>query len=268
MKLKIYQIDAFTNTIFKGNSAAVIIIDEWLSKNKMQSIAIENNLSETAFAKKCDDTTYEIRWFSPITEIDFCGHATLATAFVLFQENSSINEVIFIAKAVGSLKVKQLDDGYIEMIFPNRKPSKVESIPEELKNGLSIEPKDVYVNQQTYFVIYPNEEDVYNVQVNLDEIKKLAPLDVTITAKSKEYDFITRYFWPANGGIEDPVTGSMHTGAAPLWAERLNKNDLIAYQASKRGGVLLCKVEGSGVTILGKAVKYLEGYITIGDKNE
>ena len=154
------------------------------------------------------------------------------------------------------------------MIFPNRKPQKVDNILKELKKGLSIEPKDVLVNQQTYFVVYPNEEDVYNVQVNLDEIKKLAPLDVTITAKSKEYDFITRYFWPANGGIEDPVTGSMHTGAAPLWAERLNKNDLIAYQASKRGGVLLCKVEGSSVTIFGKAVKYLEGYITIGDKNE
>ena len=268
MKLKIYQIDAFTNTIFKGNSAAVIILDEWLEVEMMQSIAINNNLSETAFAKKCDDLSYEIRWFSPITEIDFCGHATLATAFVLFEENILLKEVSFLAKAVGSLKVSKLNDGYIEMIFPNRKPQKVDNIPKELKKGLSIEPKDVLVNQQTYFVVYPNEEDVHNVQVNLDEIKKLAPLDVTITAKSKEYDFITRYFWPANGGIEDPVTGSMHTGAAPLWAERLNKNDLIAYQASKRGGVLLCKVEGSSVTIFGKAVKYLEGYITIGDKNE
>jgi PhzF family phenazine biosynthesis protein len=263
MKLKIYQIDAFTNTIFKGNSAAVIIIDEWLSEDKMQAISIENNLSETAFAKKCDDSTYEIRWFSPITEIDFCGHATLATAFVLFQENSSLNEVIFLAKAVGSLKIRQLKDGYIEMIFPNRKPTKVELIPEELKRGLSIEPKDVYVNQQTYFVIYSNEEDVYNVQVKLDEIKKLGPLDVTVSAKSKEYDFISRYFWPANGGIEDPVTGSMHTGLAPLWAERLNKNELLAYQASSRGGILKCKVSDNQVVILGEAVQYLEGYINI-----
>ena len=263
MKLKIYQIDAFTNTIFKGNSAAVIIIDEWLSEDKMQSIAIENNLSETAFAKKCDDTIYEIRWFSPITEIDFCGHATLATAFVLFQEDSSINEVIFLAKAVGSLKVKQLDDGYIEMIFPNRKPSRVELIPEELKIGLSIEPKNVYVNQQTYFVIYPNEEDVYNVQIEIDEIKKLGPLDVTVTSKSTEYDFISRYFWPANGGIEDPVTGSMHTGLAPLWAEILDKNELLAYQASKRGGILKCKVSDEQVVIQGQAIQYLEGYINI-----
>lgn len=261
MKLKMFQIDAFTDTLFKGNSAAVIILEDWLADDIMQSIAIENNLSETAFAKKCDDSSYEIRWFSPITEIDFCGHATLAAAFVLFQ--GDLKEVTFIAKAVGSLKVSQLDNGYIEMVFPNMKPKKVDNIPNELIKGLSIEPKDVFVNQQTFFVVYPNEEDVYNIQVDLDEIKKLGPLDVTVTAKSNEYDFISRYFWPANGGIEDPVTGSMHTGAAPLWAERLNKNDLLAYQASKRGGILKCKVEDSHVTILGKAVMYLEGYITI-----
>ena len=263
MKLKIYQIDAFTNEKFKGNPAAVIILEEWLEDSMMQSIAIENNLSETAFAKKCDKNSYEIRWFSPITEIDFCGHATLATAFVLFEENNLLNEVTFIAKAVGSLKVTKLDDDYIQMIFPNRKPKVVENIPTELINGLSIKPKDVLVNQQTYFVIYPSEEDVYNIEVNLEEIKKLAPLDVTITAKSKTYDFVSRYFWPANGGIEDPVTGSMHTGAAPLWAERLNKNDLIAFQASSRGGHLKCIVNDNEVIILGQAVLYLEGYIYI-----
>jgi len=262
MKLKIYQIDAFTNTIFKGNPAAVIITDEWLEVDLMQSIASENNLSETAFAKKCDNSTYKIRWFSPIMEIDFCGHATLAAAFVLFQENDSLKEVAFMAKAVGTLKVRQLENDYIEMIFPNQKPNKVESIPEELVKGLSIEPKDVLVNQQTYFVVYPNEQDVYDVQVNLDEIKKLAPLDVTVTARSKEYDFISRYFWPTNG-TEDPVTGSMHTGLAPLWEERLNKNDLLAYQASARGGILKCKVSDEHVVILGQAVQYLEGTINI-----
>lgn len=263
MKLKIYQIDAFTNEKFKGNPAAVIILDEWLEDSMMQSIAIENNLSETAFAKKCDENSYEIRWFSPITKIDFCAHATLATAFVLFKEDNLLNEVTFIAKAVGSLKVTKLDYGYIQMIFPNRKPRIVENIPNELINGLSIKPKDVLVNQQTYFVIYPKEEDVYNIEVNLEEIKKLAPLDVTITAKSETYDFISRYFWPANGGIEAPVTGSMHTGAAPLWAERLNKNNLMAYQASKRGGHLRCIVNEDEVIILGQAVLYLEGYIYI-----
>lgn len=268
MKLKIYQIDAFTNKIFKGNSAAVIILEEWLSDELMQSIAIENNLSETAFAKKSDINTYEIRWFSPLTEIDFCGHATLATAFVLFEEDISLNEITFIAKAIGELKVSQIDNGYIKMIFPNRKPKKLEIVPLELKKGLSIEPKNVYINEQSYFVIYENETDVYDIKVNLEEIKKLAPLDVTVTSKSKEYDFITRYFWPANGGEEDPVTGSMHTGAAPLWAEILNKNELLAFQASKRGGILKCKVEENFVTILGQGVKYLEGYITIDEENK
>lgn len=263
MQLKVYQVDAFTNKMFKGNSAAVIILDKWLDKDIMQKIAIENNLSETAFAKRCDASTFEIRWFSPITEIDFCGHATLATAFILFQNNNTLAEVTFIAKAVGKLKVKQLSDGYIEMVFPNREPKKVDLIPHELINGLSITPKDVLVNQQTYFVVYEKEEDVYKVEVDLEEIKKLAPLDVTITAQSKEYDFISRYFWPANGGIEDPVTGSMHTGLAPLWAKRLNKNDLLAYQASQRGGILKCKVSENSVVIQGEAILYLEGTIFI-----
>lgn len=263
MKLKIYQIDAFTNKIFKGNYAAVIILDEWLDKKLMQSIATENNLSETAFAKKIANNNYEIRWFSPITEIDFCGHATLATAYVLFEENQTLNEIIFETKTVGNLCVKRLEDDYIEMTFPNRKPKKVENIPLELTNGLSIKPKEVYINQQAYFIVYENENEVLNIKVDLEEIKKLAPRDVSITSNSKTYDFISRYFWPANGGIEDPVTGSIHTGLAPLWAEKLNKNELLAYQASLRGGLLKCIVLEEKVVILGKAVKYLEGYIYI-----
>ena len=263
MKLKIYQIDAFTNTIFKGNSAAVIILDEWLAVEMMQSIAINNNLSETAFAKKCDDLSYEIRWFSPMSEIDFCGHATLATAFVLFKENESLEKVIFTAKAVGDLSVEKLDSGYIQMTFPNRKPKIVDFIPQELLNGLSIVPSEVLVNQQAYFAIFSKEEDVHFVKTNLDELKKLAPYDIVVTSKSSEYDFISRYFWPANGGDEDPVTGSIHAGLAPYWAKKLNKNELIAYQASKRGGLLKCKVLEDKVIISGQAVLYLEGYITI-----
>ena len=141
MKLKIYQIDAFTNKVFQGNYAAVIILEEWLSTELMQQIATENNLSETAFALKNTQNIYEIRWFSPITEIDFCGHATLATAFVLFEENILLKEVSFLAKAVGSLKVSKLNDGYIEMIFPNRKPQKVDNIPKELKKVFQLNQK-------------------------------------------------------------------------------------------------------------------------------
>lgn len=263
MKLKIYQIDAFTDKVFTGNYAAVILLKEWISTKLMQNIATENNLSETAFIKNTIDNSYEIRWFSPINEIDFCGHATLASAFVLFEENNTLNEIEFIAKAVGSLKVTQEKDNYIKMVFPNRKPKEISSVPDELVKGLSITPTEVLLSQQAYFAIYENEEDTYKVKPNLEELKKLAPYDVVVTAKGSEYDFISRYFWPANGGKEDPVTGSIHTGLAPYWAEKLNKNDLKAFQASKRGGLLLCTVSPKNVVIRGKAVKYLEGYIEI-----
>jgi len=263
MKLKIYQIDAFTNKVFTGNYAAVIALDNWLSSELMQSIATENNLSETAFIKNTSSNTYEIRWFSPINEIDFCGHATLASAFVLFEQNDMIDEIEFTAKAVGSFKATRQDDNYIKMVFPNRKPKVISTIPEALLKGLSLVPSEVLLNEQAYFAVYSKEEDIYNIQTNLEELKKLAPYDVVVTSKSKEYDFISRYFWPANGGEEDPVTGSIHTGLAPYWAEKLNQNELKAFQASKRGGLLLCTVLPRHVVILGQAVKYLEGYIEI-----
>jgi len=262
VKLKIYQIDAFTDKVFTGNYAAVIILEEWLTADLMQLIAMENNLSETAFIKKINNS-YEIRWFSPINEIDFCGHATLASAYVLFEQSPTLKEVVFTAAAVGSLNVSKEKDGYIKMVFPNRKPKEIESIPEAVLKGLSIAPTEVLLSQQAYFAIYDNEDDVYNVLPNLEELKKLAPYDVVVTSQSNEYDFISRYFWPANGGEEDPVTGSIHTGLTPYWAEKLNKNELKAFQASKRGGLLLCNVTDKNVILLGKAVKYLEGYIEI-----
>ena len=174
-----------------------------------------------------------------------------------------LREIEFIAKAVGSLKVTQEKDNYIKMVFPNRKPKEISSVPNELLKGLSIAPTEVLLSQQAYFAIYENEEDIYKVEPNLEELKKLAPYDVVVTAKGSQYDFISRYFWPANGGKEDPVTGSIHTGLAPYWAEKLNKNSLKAFQASKRGGLLQCTVSPENVVILGKAVKYLEGYIEI-----
>lgn len=263
MKLKIYQVDAFTDKVFTGNYAAVVPLTEWLSTDLMQSIATENNLSETAFIKKVTDISYEIRWFSPLKEIDFCGHATLASAFVLFKENRQLNEIEFITKSVGNFKITKEEDSYIKMQFPNRKPKKVSSVPTELIKGLSIKPKEILLNQQAYFAIYDNEEDIIKIKPNLEELKKIAPYDVVVTAKGNDYDFISRYFWPANGGVEDPVTGSIHTGLAPYWAEKLNKSKLKAYQASKRGGILLCNVSKENVEILGQAVMYLEGYIEV-----
>ena len=268
MQLEINVVDAFTDTVFKGNSAAVIITDSWLTDDLMQLIAFENNLSETAFIVLEDDSIYHIRWFSPFTEIAFCGHATLASAFVLFNKNPNVETIEFSAEAVGILTIVQTDDGKIQMDFPNTKPEKVKDIPESLLAGLSIAPVEVYKNTQAYFVIYNAEADVLNVERDNERLKQLAPLDVVVTCQAKsadykDYDFISRYFWPANGGDEDPVTGSAHTALAPLWAERLGKNNLVAYQASRRGGVLDCVVAGDRVLISGNAVQYMTGFITV-----
>ena len=268
MQLEMNVVDAFTDTVFKGNSAAVIITDSWLTDDLMQLIAFENNLSETAFIVLEDDSIYHIRWFSPFTEIAFCGHATLASAFVLFNKNPNVETIEFSAEAVGILTIVQTDDGKIQMDFPNTKPEKVKDIPESLLAGLSIASVEVYKNTQAYFVIYNAEADVLNVERDNERLKQLAPLDVVVTCQAKsadykDYDFISRYFWPDNGGDEDPVTGSVHTGLAPLWAERLGKNNLVAYQASRRGGVLDCVVAGDRVLISGNAVQYMTGFITV-----
>lgn len=263
MKLKISIIDAFTESVFGGNPAAVIITEKWLNKDLMQQIAAENNLSETAFAVEDGEKTYHIRWFSPLSEIAFCGHATLATAFVLFQRNPGIEFFTFRAEAVGELIVQKMVDGSIRMTFPDRRPEPVLKIPENLLQGLSIAPDEVLRNRQAYFVIYAEEVEVLSVTQNPEILKRLAPLDVVVTAASEKYDFVSRYFWPANGGYEDPVTGSIHAGLAPFWAERLGRNKLKAYQASKRGGVLFCSVEDGRVFVSGKAVQYLEGSIDV-----
>jgi len=262
MKLKIYQIDAFTNEVFKGNYAAVVILQEDLDESTMQNIAIENNLSETAFILKISDDTYTIRWFSPICEIDFCGHATLASSFVIF-ENNNIDTIYFNTLKVGKLEIQKQEDNYIKMIFPNTKPTIIKDIPKVFAKALSIQPKEVLQNNQAYYLIYKNEQDIYDINLDLEALKQLKPYDIAISAESKKYDFITRYFWPANGGDEDPVTGSIHTALAPYWKDILKKKDLVAYQASSRGGVLKCEVFEDKVIILGQAVKYMDGYIYI-----
>jgi len=272
MKLTVNFVDAFTNVVFKGNSAAVIQLDSWLAEELMQAIATENNLSETAFLVN-DNGIFDIRWFSPLTEIDFCGHATLASAFVLFNKMPMEEELTFRAKAVGELKVIRLEHGFMQMNFPNKKPTRIIELPQALVAGLSIKPTEVYQSDQAYFVVYGNAEDVLKVKQKSEQLKKLAPYDVVVTAATnllatelatkytKHYDFISRYFWPANGGDEDPVTGSIHAGLAPLWSEKLAKEKLSAYQASKRGGELTCLVDGERVYISGQAVQYLEGII-------
>ncbi len=263
MVLDIYIVDAFTNEQFRGNSAAVVPVEQWLDDALMLSIAQENNLSETAFLKHINANTYEIRWFSPITEIDFCGHATLAAAYVLFQQVGLSNVLTFITKKVGELFVSQNNDKRIEMTFPNLLPRAIETVPDCLLNGLSVSPKNVLQNNQAYFVILENESEVYAATYDSEQLKQLAPYDVVITAQAKAYDFVSRYFWPANGGDEDPVTGSIHAGLAPYWANQLNKNNLIAYQASSRGGILYCEVTTDKITVSGHGILYLKGQIFV-----
>ena len=263
MKLDIYIVDAFTQNQFGGNSAAVVPLIEWLDDSTMQKIATQNNLSETAYIKRVDNNKYEIRWFSPLCEIDFCGHATLASSFIIFNKLGVKNIIEFQTLKVGSLFVSRKNDGRIEMSFPNQEPTIQSNPPQALLEGLSIKPKLVLKNRQAYFAVYNKEQEVQEVIYNSNELKKLAPFDTVITAESLEYDFVSRYFWPANGGDEDPVTGSIHTGLAPYWAKELGKTELKAYQASKRGGVLYCEIKEDRVLISGYGVMYLEGEINI-----
>lgn len=258
MQLTIHQIDAFTTELFKGNYAAVIDLDTWLDDQLMLKIGAENNVSETAFTCRQADGSYAIRWFSPLMEIDFCGHATLAAAFVLCEQHN-LSQVRFHAAAVGELIINKNSDGSFAMTFPKQAPEACQEVPSELLVGLSIQPVKVLKNQQAYFAIYKSEQDVLKLKTDSALLKTLFPLDVVATAPSTDYDFISRYFWPANGGDEDYVTGSIHTGLAPYWAQELGKTSLSAYQASSRGGHLHCEVAEHTVTVTGHAVRYMQG---------
>lgn len=262
MQLTIDIVDAFTDTQFRGNSAAVIITDNWLPDELMQQIAIENNLSETAFLVP-QRGVYHVRWFSPLAEIDFCGHATLAAAHVLFHDVPAMKKLRLFAPAVGEMEISMSEQGLIEMDFPVRNPVPLTTVPDDLIQGLSIPPHHVLRNEQAYFVVYECESHVLEVVADSQILQRLAPYDVVVTAPSSQYDFVSRYFWPANGGDEDPVTGSIHTGLAPYWSAELGKTSLRAYQASKRGGLLYCELRGERITIAGQAVPYLQGQLMI-----
>lgn len=274
--MKMYQVDAFTQQLFKGNPAAVLVLDEWLDHALMQNIALENNLAETAFVKRIDDENYQIRWFTPKVEVDFCGHATLASAFVLFKDYTSAKTIRFHVKDLGIFTIQQADDGKIQMNFPIRRPQKVTEYPELLNHVIDKPFKEVYLNAQAYILVCDSAQDVIDAQANLVNITRIAEeysvstaltassggVDVTITAASDQYDYVARYFAPHKGINEDPVTGSMHTGLAPLWAEKLAKNQLIGYQASERGGTLFCNLQADNrIEISGYAQLYMQAEI-------
>lgn len=257
MKTSIYQIDAFTSTLFQGNPAAVCPLEEWLEDQQMQAIAAENNLSETAFFVLRGDH-YDLRWFTPITEVDLCGHATLASAYVVFQFlNTSLTTVDFSTRS-GMLTVER-EGTLLSMNFPSR-PASSCPIPDNLVQALGAQPQEVLLARD-YLVVYDSEDTILSVCPDMEQLLKLDCLGIIVTAQGKDADFVSRFFAPKAGVPEDPVTGSAHCTLVPYWSEKLNKKTLHALQVSRRGGELLCEDLGDRVKISGHAVTYLEGFI-------
>jgi PhzF family phenazine biosynthesis protein len=259
--LKIYQVDAFADKLFTGNPAAVCILDNWTEDKLMQLIAAENNLAETAFIVQ-KDHRFEIRWFTPSVEVDLCGHATLAAAFVLFNcLDYKEKEIIFYSMHSGELKVKAQND-FLFLDFPSDTLSKIDSFS-EIEKCIGIMPKEIYKGKTDFIAFLENEEEVLNLSPDLNEISKLKARGLIVTAKGNHVDFVSRFFAPQSGIDEDPVTGSAHTSLIPLWSEKLGKNEMTARQISRRGGDLSCINNGNRCSIGGKAKLYLTGEINI-----
>jgi len=261
MRQKIYQVDAFTDKVFSGNPAAVCPLEEWLSAETMQKIAAENNLAETTFYVKRNDAI-EIRWFTPTVEVDLCGHATLAAAFVLFNhEDHTSNIINFHSHRSGSLSVKK-DGDYLTLNFPT---DLVTAIPlnEAISKCFDRQPELVLQGRTDYLLIYDKQEDISLLQPRFDEIAKLPVRGVIVSAKGNDVDFVSRFFGPQSGINEDPVTGSAHTTLIPYWSSILNKIELTAIQLSNRKGHLRCTYLNDRVEISGQGKLYLIGEIFI-----
>lgn len=259
MKLKLYQIDAFTDTVFHGNPAAVCPLEKWLDDSLLLSIAQENNLSETAFFVE-EKNEFHIRWFTPTTEVNLCGHATLATAHVIFNILNYKNEKIEFNSKSGILGVGKNQEWLI-LDFPSNPPVSC-STPPEIKEAFRIAPIEC-LKSENYLLVFNQEKEVISADPDLEKLEKLGKRGIIITAPSSQYDFVSRFFAPGLGIPEDPVTGSAHTLLTPYWAKKLNKKEFTAKQVSARGGELKCVLENDRVHISGKAVTYMEGVIEI-----
>jgi PhzF family phenazine biosynthesis protein len=258
-RLRMYQVDAFSSKIFAGNPAAICPLEEWLTDAQMQSIATENNLSETAFFVREGDG-YRLRWFTPTVEVDLCGHATLATAFIILNQlTPSENSVRFQTKS-GTLVVQREGDLF-SLDFPSRPPADTDVHP-KLVEALGGNP-EVVLAARDYLVVYKSEDQVRKIKPNMQLLAEADKFAVIVTAPGKGVDFVSRFFAPAKGVPEDPVTGSAHCTLIPYWAKRLGKQKLHAYQVSKRGGELWCEDRGERVTMSGQGALFLEGTIYI-----
>lgn len=259
VKLPIYQVDAFTSYLFAGNPAAVVFSETELSLETMQSIAAENNVSETAFVVTAGEK-HQIRWFTPTVEVNLCGHATLAAAHVIFNHlRPSGSKVSFSSKS-GPLSVRQ-DGKILYLDFPVDSMEAVEP-PEPLISGLGIQPTETYKGRDDYLAIFDNEDTLLSLRPDMAVLSKVPSRGVIVTAPGREVDFVSRFFAPQSGVPEDPVTGSAHTTLTPYWSRKLGKQQLRARQLSRRGGELVCKDLGSRIEIGGRAVTYLVGEIS------
>jgi PhzF family phenazine biosynthesis protein len=260
MKLPIYQVDAFTNRLFAGNPAAVVLCESELSVEMMQSIASENNLSETAYVVHTGNK-HQIRWFTPKIEVDLCGHATLAAAHVIFNHLKFSGNIVSFSSKSGSLRVRQ-DGERLYLDFPADSISAAEPI-EPLIGGLGVIPDELYRGRDDFLAIYKSEDIIASLNPNMDLISKVPARGIIVSSVGHEVDFVSRFFGPQSGVPEDPVTGSAHTTLIPYWSKRLDKKHLQAKQISQRGGVLVCKDIGRRVEIGGQAVTYLVGEISL-----
>ncbi|MBN1634306.1 MAG: PhzF family phenazine biosynthesis protein [Ignavibacteria bacterium] len=259
MKIKIFQVDAFTDKIFSGNPAAVCPLDKWLSDELMQNIAKENNLSETAFFVRIGEE-YHIRWFTPSVEVDLCGHATLTSGFVIFNLLNYDGTVInFYSRRSGKLRVKK-DDDLLTLDFPADENKKTDSTT-DFDKCFNIKPVEVYKGKTDYMLVYDREEQIKDLIPDFREIMKTKARGIIVTAKGDKVDFVSRFFAPQSGVNEDPVTGSAHTSLTPYWSKILGKKELTAVQLSERKGFLKCRLSGSRVEISGHARLYMTGEI-------
>ena len=260
MRLQIFQVDAFTDRVFGGNPAAVCPLESWLDDATMQAIAYENNLSETAFFVS-GDGAYSLRWFTPLAEVDLCGHATLASAHVVFHQlRPDANAVAFDTRS-GRLEVTRSGDA-LTMDFPALAAHPVET-PADLSAGLRAEPVAVFADMD-YLALFETEAQISAMEPDMTALARLDERrGVIVTAPGESADFVSRFFCPRLGVLEDPVTGSAHCMLAPFWAERLGKTTFLAHQVSARGGAVHCTVAGDRVQLTGRAVQYLEGTITV-----
>jgi len=261
VEISVYQVDAFTDRVFAGNPAAVCPLDAWLPDDVMQAVAAENNLSETAFFVPEGDG-YGLRWFTPGVEVNLCGHATLATAHVLFGDLGETRAVLRFSTRSGILTVRRGGDGWLEMDFPATRAEPC-APPPALVAALGAEPEGVWRTPEQYLVLYGNEAQVLALEPDMAALARLDLRGIIVTAPGAASDIASRYFAPAKGVPEDPVTGSAHCALTPFWAARLGRDTLLARQVSRRGGVLRCRLAGDRVGLAGQAVSFMRGTIRI-----